>query len=323
LRKIAIEEHFTTHTYQEYVQRLATKEGRSSLGKHPPQVETQLMDLGESRLRAMDEAEIAMQVLSLTVPGLERVPSSDAMALARDINDELAESVHQNPRRFAGFAALPTLQPQAAADELERAVLKLGFKGAIINGQPQNSFLDDKSYWEIFAQAQALGVPIYLHPTAPSPDTLQAYEGRPELVGPLWSFTVDTATQALRLIFSGTFDRYPNLTVILGHLGETLPYLLWRLDSRWKFSASGQHLSRLPSQYMQENMLVTTSGMFYDPALLCACMTLGADRILFAVDYPFEWNKAGSEFIERAPLTTPHFSLVRKKLLATPQRGDA
>jgi 2,3-dihydroxybenzoate decarboxylase len=151
---------------------------------------------------------------------------------------------------------------------------------------------------------------------------VQAYEGRPELVGPLWSFTVDTATQALRLIFSGTFDRFPNLTVILGHPGETLPYLLWRLDSRWKFSASGQHLSRLPSQYMQENMLVTTSEMFYDPALLCACMTLGADRILFAVDYPFERNKAGSEFIERAPLTTPHFSLVRKKLLATPQRGD-
>lgn len=303
MRKIAIEEHFTTHTYQEYVQRLAAKEGRSSLGKHPPQLETQLIDLGESRLRAMDEAGIDMQVLSLAVPGLERVPSSDAIALARDINDELADCVQRNPRRFAGFAALPTLQPQAAADELERAVLKLGFKGAIINGQPQDSFLDDKSYWEIFAQAEALGVPLYLHPTTPSPDTLQAYEGRPELVGSLWSFTVDIATQVLRLIFSGVFDRYPNLTVILGHLGETLPYLLWRLDSRWKFSASGQHLNRLPSQYIQENMLVTTSGMFYDPALLCACMTLGVDRILFAVDYPFERNKAGSEFIERAPIS--------------------
>lgn len=132
---------------------------------------------------------------------------------------------------------------------------------------------------------------------------LKAYEGRPELAGPLWSFTVDTATQALRLIFSGVFDHYPNLTIILGHLGETLPYLLWRLDSRWKFYASDHHLQRLPSQYIQENMLVTTSGMFYDPALLCACLTLGADRMLFAVDYPFEPNKAGAEFIEHAPVS--------------------
>ena len=119
----------------------------------------------------------------------------------------------------------------------------------------------------------------------------------------LWSFTVDCATQLLRLIVSGVFDRYPNLTVILGHLGETLPYLLWRLDSRWKSSAFDRHLSRLPSQYLQENVWVATSGMFYDPALLCACMTLGADRVLFAVDYPFEGNRAGAEFIERAPIS--------------------
>jgi 2,3-dihydroxybenzoate decarboxylase len=303
MRKIAIEEHFTTLTYQEYIQRQAAKGGFSSLGKHQQQIETQLLDLGESRLRAMDEAEIEMQVLSLAAPGLERVPASDASALARDINDELADGIHQNPRRFAGFAALPTLQPQAAADELERAVLKLGFKGAIINGQPQDSFLDDKRYWTIFAQAEALGVPLYLHPTVPLPDMLQAYEGRPELVGSLWSFTVDSATQTLRLIFSGIFDRYHNLTLILGHLGETLPYLLWRIDSRWKSSAFDRHLSRLPSQYLQENVLVTTSGMFYHPALLCSCMTLGADRILFAVDYPFEGNRAGAEFIEHAPIS--------------------
>jgi 2,3-dihydroxybenzoate decarboxylase len=303
MRKIAIEEHFTTRTYLDYVQRQAAKGEISSLGKHPQQIETQLLDLGESRLRAMDEAEIEMQVLSLAAPGLERVPASDANALARDINDELADCIHRNPRRFAGFAALPTLQPQAAADELERAVVKLGFKGAIINGQPQDSFLDDQRYWDIFARAESLDVPLYLHPTAPSPDTLQAYEGCPELAGPLWSFTVDSATQMLRLIVSGVFDRYPNLTVILGHLGETLPYLLWRLDSRWKASAFDRRLSRLPSQYLLENVLVTTSGMFYDPALLCACQALGADRLLFAVDYPFEENTTGAEFIEHAPIS--------------------
>lgn len=303
MRKIAIEEHFTTHTYQEYLQKHVTREGAAASGKLPPQLEAKLLDLGEERLRLLDEAEIDMQVLSLTPPGLERVPASDARPLAQDINDELADHIRQQPTRFAGFAVLPTLDPQAAAAELERAVSRLGLKGAMIHGQPQDSFLDDMRYWDIFAQAEAQGVPLYLHPTLPVPGTLYAYQGRPELVGPMWSFTVDIATQVLRLIFSGVLDRYPNLTFILGHLGETLPYLLWRLDSRWKFMVSDRHLERLPSQYIQENMLVTTSGMFYDPALLCACMTLGADRILFAVDYPFEPNKAGADFIEQAPIS--------------------
>lgn len=303
MKKIAIEEHFTTLTYQAYVQRLVAEGSFSSLVKNPQPIDAQLLDLGESRLRAMDEAGIEMQVLSLRTPGLERVPASDAIALAQDINDELAAHVCQNPRRFAGFAALPTTQPQAAADELERAVSKLGFKGAIIHGQPEDTFLDDQRYWELFAVAEALGVPLFLHPTAPAPGMLQAYQGCPELVGSLWSFTVDCATQLLRLIVSGVFDRYPNLTVILGHLGETLPYLLWRLDSRWKSSTFDRHLSRLPSQYLQENVWVATSGMLYAPALLCACMTLGADRVLFAVDYPFEGNRASAEFIEHAPIS--------------------
>jgi 2,3-dihydroxybenzoate decarboxylase len=303
MRKIAIEEHFTTLTYQAYVQRLIAKGRFSSLVKNPQPIEAQLLDLGESRLRAMDEVGIEMQVLSLTTPGLERVPGSDAVALARDINEELAAHVRQNPRRFAGFAVLPTLKSQAAAAELEHTVTQLGFKGAIIHGQPQDSFLDDQRYWELFAVAETLGVPLFLHPAAPAPGTVPAYHGCPELVGPLWSFTVDCATQLLRLIVSGVFDRYPNLHVILGHLGETLPYLLWRLDSRWKSSAFDRHLNRLPSQYLQENVWVATSGMFYDPALLCACMTLGADRILFAVDSPFEENRAGADFIERAPIS--------------------
>lgn len=303
MRKIAIEEHFTTRTYQEYLQKFVTQEGGFGLGKLPPHLEAKLLDVGEERLRLLDEAEIDMQVLSLTPPGLERVPASDARSLARDINDELADHIRLHSTRFAGFAILPILDPQAAAAELERAVSKLGLKGAMIYGQPQDGFLDEQRYWDIFAQAEALGVPLYLHPTIPVLGTLQAYQGRPELIGPMWSFTVDIATQVLRLIVSGVLDRYPNLTFILGHLGETLPYLLWRLDSRWKFMTSDHHLQRLPSQYIQENMLVTTSGMFYDAALLCACMTLGADRILFAVDYPFEPNKTGADFIERAPLS--------------------
>jgi 2,3-dihydroxybenzoate decarboxylase len=302
MRKIAIEEHFTNQTYQAYLEKVTAAGGFSSLGKLPPLLDAKMLNLGESRLQEMDEAGIDMQVLSLTVPGMERVPVADAVILARDINDELADAVRRYPARFAGFAALPTLDPQAAAAELERAVQKLGLKGAMINGQPEGGFLDDSAYWDIFAQAEALGVPLYLHPSAPAPDTLQAYVGRPELIGPLWSFTADIATQALRLIFSGVFDRFPKLTFILGHMGETLPYMLWRLDSRWKFSPLHRDLDREPSQYIRENMLVSTSGMFSDTALLCAIAALGVERISFAVDYPFELNKAGAAFIEQTPL---------------------
>ncbi len=299
MRKITLEEHFTPQVYQRYLRQTAPS------SRFPSPIEAKLGDVGKVRLDAMDEAEIAIQVLSLSMPGLERVPPTDAIPLARDINDEMAEVVGQSNGRYAAFAALPTLEPQAAADELERAVRKLGFKGAMLNGQPKDGFLDETRYWELFARAEALGVPLYLHPTAPVPETIYAYQGHPELAGPLWSFTVDLATQALRLVFSGVFDRYPNVQIILGHLGETLPYWLWRLDSRWKFysSTSGKHIERKPSQYVTENMYVTTSGIFSDPALLCACMAMGADRILFSVDYPFEPNTAGAEFIERAPIS--------------------
>ena len=175
MRKVAIEEHFTTPTYQEYLQKLVERAGGAVLGQLPPQVEAKLLDLDEERLRLMDEAGIDVQVLSLTTPGLEQVPAPDAAALARDINDELADRIHRQPARFAGFAALPTPDPQAAAAELERAVSKLGLKGAMIHGQPQDGFLDDKRYWDIFASAETLGVPLYLHPSAPVPGTLSAY----------------------------------------------------------------------------------------------------------------------------------------------------
>lgn len=302
MRKIAIEEHFITRTFEEYLQKQAVKRGNMS-GGLPPHIVAQMRDIGEGRLRALDDAGIDMQVLSLSVPGLEQIAATDAVPLAKDVNEELAAAVRQHPTRFAGFAALPTTDPQAAADELERAVRTLGLKGAMIHGNPQGTFLDDRANWEIFARAEALNVPLYLHPAPPTPDTLQAYEGRPELIGPLWSFTVDAATQMLRLVVSGVFDQYPGLTIILGHLGETLPYLLGRLDSRWQFYASRGNLQKRPSDYLRENMLVTTSGIFYNPALVCACMALGVDRILFAVDTPYEPNQAATAFIEAAPLS--------------------
>jgi 2,3-dihydroxybenzoate decarboxylase len=301
MRKITLEEHFTTQTFQNYAQKLAARAG-SSLPALPAPVMAQLMDMGENRLRGLDEAGIDVQVLSLNTPGLERMPAVDALPLARDINDELAAAIRQHPTRLAGFAALPTLDPQAAAAELERAVTQLGLKGAMLHGQPENGFLDDRHYWDIFAKAEALDVPIYLHPAVPAPGTLKLYEKSPELIGPLWSFTVDTATQALRLVISGVFDQFPKLTIILGHLGETLPYLLGRLDSRWQFYAGERRAREKPSHYIRNNMLVTTSGIFYDPALLCAIAALGADRVLFAVDFPYEQNKGGAAWLDAAPL---------------------
>ena len=298
MRKIAIEEHFTTQTYQDYLQKHA-----GNLPGISPRVVAQIIDLGEKRLQGLDEAGIDMQVLSLNTPSLERVPPADALPLARAINDELADAIRQHPTRLAGFAALPTLDPLAAAAELERAVTQLGLKGAMLHGQPEDGFLDDTSFWEIFARAEALDVPIYLHPAAPTPGTVKLYEGSPELLGPLWSFTVDTATEALRLIVSGVFDQFPKLTIILGHLGETLPYLLSRLDSRWQFYPGDHRAREKPSYYIRNNMLVTTSGIFYNPALLCACSALSVDRVLFAVDFPYEENKTGAAFIEAAPIS--------------------
>ncbi len=302
MRKITIEEHFSTQAFQEYTQKQAARSG-SLLQALPPHMTALVLDVGENRLRGLDEAGIDVQVLSLNTPGLERVPATDALPLAREINDELAATIAQHPTRFAGFATLPTLDPQAAAAELERAVRQLGLKGAMLHGQPADGVLDDSQYWDIFAAAEALDVPIYLHPAAPAPDTLALYQGNPELVGPLWSFTVDAATQAMRLIVSGVFDRFPKLTIILGHLGETLPYLLGRLDSRWQFYAGKRRAREKPSHYVRNNFLVTTSGIFYDPALLCAIAALGADRVLFAVDFPYEQNKVGATWLDAAPLS--------------------
>jgi 2,3-dihydroxybenzoate decarboxylase len=304
MRKIALEEHFTTHTYQAFLEKQLARNAGSMAGGGglPPHLVERLLDLDQERLRSMDEADIAMQVLSLSLPGLEHIPPVDAIPLALDINDELADAIRRHPTRLAGFAALPILDPPAAAQELERAVTKLGLKGALLNGQPEGGFLDEERYRDIFATAQALDVPLYLHPAMPAPATLTAYEGRPELIGPFWSFTVDSATQALRLIVSGVFDQFPRLHILLGHLGETLPYLLWRLDSRWRFSPFSQKLKQTPSAYFRQHFLVTTSGMFHEPTLIYACAQLGTDRVLFAVDYPFEPNQAGASFIEAVAL---------------------
>jgi 2,3-dihydroxybenzoate decarboxylase len=262
-----------------------------------------LYDLGEIRLREMDEAGIDTQILSHGAPSAQKLSSADAVELTRRVNDRLHAAVSANPKRFGAFAALPTSDPRAAADELERTT-KLGFKGPMIHGLANGSFLDDKRFWPIFERAQALDVPVYLHPAVPHPAVMDAYykeyvKDFPMVIRAAWGFTVETATAAIRLVLGGVFDAYPRLKIVLGHLGETLPFLLWRIDQALS-RPGGKALSF--RQLFCEHFYITTSGNFSNPALLCCVMELGIDRILFAVDWPFVPNTPAVEWIKGVPL---------------------
>lgn len=302
MKKIAIEEHFWT----EDIINLFRSRKEPSGGLVDPDIGSRLLDLREGRLRDMDESGIDMQVLCLA-SGLESFDASDGTAMAKKINDYLSEVVKGCPERFAGFAALAPQDPGAAANELERAVRELGLKGAKINSHIRGEYLDDPKYWVIFERAEKLGVPIYLHPRRPSPDMLKPYLTYPALAGSMWGYAAETGLHAMRLIFSGVFDKYPGLKIILGHLGEALPFWLWRIDNRWlreqvASDPMSKKLKKKPSQYIKDNFLVTTSGMFWQPALLCVYMALGAERILFAVDYPYESNREAVEFMDAMPI---------------------
>ncbi len=306
MKVIAIEEHFITPLYREKVganefRNFYLKSRGEQLGHD---IVEQNSDLGAERLAHMDAAGVDVQVLSFGSPGPQAFGAEVAIPMARDANDRLYQAIQRNPGRFAGFAALPTADPEAAAQELERCVSKLGFKGAMIHGHTRGSFLDERKYWTIFERAQALGVPIYLHPTLPHPDAVKAYfEGYEELARAGWGFAVDTSCHFLRIVFAGVFDAYPRLRMILGHLGEGLPFAMHRLnDHTWR-SAARRGLRKTPLQYMRDNLLVTTSGNWYEPAFLCTLLALGADNILFAIDWPYEANKTGIEFLRKISIS--------------------
>jgi 2,3-dihydroxybenzoate decarboxylase len=227
-----------------------------------------------------------------------------ASRIARAANDGLHATILAYPNRFAGFAALPTPDPQAAAAELERCVTQLGFKGAMIHGLTNGVFIDDKRFWPIFQTAEHLDVPIYLHPSTPHPAVIDAYYGDyvkdfPSIIRAGWGFTVETATAAIRLILSGVFNTHPKLKMILGHLGEGLPFLLWRIDHA--LSRAGNRALSFRKTFC-DHFHLTTSGNFSDPALICSIMEIGIDRILFSVDWPFVDNKPAVEWMSRVPL---------------------
>jgi predicted TIM-barrel fold metal-dependent hydrolase len=294
---IALEEHYFDAEVRTHVTGLD--------GTNAPRIVERLDDLGALRLREMDAAGIDVQVLSHANPSLQKIDAETAVPLARRVNDRLHQAVLQHPDRFAGFAALPTADPKAAADELERTVTKLGFKGAMIHGMTNGVFHDDKRFWPIFERAQALDVPLYMHPGIPHPAVIDVYykdylEQYPSILRAAWGFTIETATQALRMVLSGLFDAYPRLKIILGHLGEGLPFLLWRVTMGLERDGRGGRAFR---DVFCEHFWVTTSGFFSDPALLCCMMEMGIDRILFSVDYPFVDNMPGAKWLETLPVS--------------------
>jgi 2,3-dihydroxybenzoate decarboxylase len=293
---IALEEHYWD---KELAARFVGAEGTRD-----PEMLKRLYDLGELRLKEMDEAGIDMQILSHGAPSAQKLSGDDAAALTRRVNDRLHAVVTGNPKRFAAFAALPTSDPKASADELERTT-KLGFKGAMIHGLANGVFLDDKRFWPIYERAQALDVPIYLHPSVPLPAVMEAYykdyaKDFPMVVRAAWGYTVETATQAIRLVLSGAFDAYPRLKIVLGHLGETLPYLVWRVDQALARPGGARAMSF--REAFCGHFYITTSGNFSNPALLCCAMELGVDRILFAVDWPFVANTPAVQWVDTMPL---------------------
>lgn len=290
---VALEEHYWDPDL------VALFPGRE--GKRASELERRMFDMGELRLREMDEAGIDIQVLSHGAPATQKLDAETSIRMAVQTNDRLAVFIAGKPDRFAALAALPTPDPKAAAEELERTVTKLGFKGAMIHGLTNGQFIDEPQYWPIFERAQALDVPIYLHPSFPHPAVIEAYYKTYAaefswLIGPALGFTVETATQCVRMIISGVFQKYPKLKVVVGHLGEGLPFLLWRMD---------HFLSRADRPFrevFEENFYLTTSGNFSDIALNASIAALGVDRIMFSVDWPFATNKEGVDWMKATSL---------------------
>lgn len=294
LRMIALEEHYATPELLE-----ATGLDVSWIPSRP---DLRLTDLGEGRLKNMDASGIDLQVLSAVTPATQELDPQRSLELARRLNDDLAGTVAEQPDRFAAFATLPTGDPAAAVAELEHAIQSLGFVGAMIHGATRGAFLDNDRFRGLLEAAAGLDVPIYLHPEYPVSAVREAYfSGLPENVskslataGMGWHN--ETALHAIRLIVSGIFDRIPNLKIILGHLGEGLPFYLERLDEF--VSPLATDLEKPLSTYLRSNFWYTTSGFFYDGPFALAREAFGDDRLMFSVDYPFSDNGAGAHWFK-------------------------
>jgi 2,3-dihydroxybenzoate decarboxylase len=303
--KIGLEEHFAIAE--------TLNDSKGFLGDAAwPELEKRLLDIQEYRLRQMDENGMQLMLLSLNAPAVQAIPDpARAVTVARRANDFLAGEVAKRPDRFQGLAALAMQDPDEATRELRRCVTELGFKGALVNGfsqvrEPQSMiYLDDARYRGFWAEVEKLDVPFYLHPRNPLPSAAQIYEGHPWLLGPTWAFGQETAVHALRLMASGLFDAHPQLKIVLGHMGEGLPYSIWRVDHRnaWTGQPPRYPAKRKLGEYFQQNFWLTTSGNFRTQTLIGAMLELGTERIMFSTDWPFENIDHAARWFDAAPIS--------------------
>jgi len=302
--KIAFEEHMSTPETLEETRVFAGGSGKFD------EFSREILDVGDERLEGMDKNGIEYAILSLNAPAVQAIlDTKQAIEVARRANEKIAGAVSKHPRRFGGFAALPMQDPDAASKELIRCVKDLGFKGALVNGFTQKDVPDSAIYFDIpeyrdfWKTVSDLDVPFYLHPRMQIPSRAQAYEGHPWLMSAPWGFAVETSIHALRLCGSGLFDQFPNLRIVLGHLGENIPFGLWRIDARMRFSPRGYKGKRPLGEYFLDHFHLTTSGNFCDPAFRCTLDMVGIDRVLFSADYPFERMEDASNWFDKTPLT--------------------
>ena len=299
VKKIVLEEHFSTPEVGGYASQILSNINPDFV----EYVKPRLADIGALRVEDMDRNGIDISVISVTTPGVQMEPDGNkATNAAKHLNDLLATHVQQYPTRFAGFGTLALQDPRAAAEEMERCIYQLGMKGILLNGHSNGVYLDDPKFFPVWERAEALQIPVYLHP-ADSPVQASNEADYPEMASCGWGWTPETAGHVLRLIYGGVFDRFPKTTVVLGHMGETLPFILWRLDSRYKMMRHRNQIAKMPSDYIKQNVMVTTAGSFSDAPLICSIMALGADRIMFSVDYPYEYSHEAVEFIDKAPIS--------------------
>jgi uncharacterized protein len=311
MRIVALEEHYTVPAIVSRIDPAAIRRR----GFPAPDIvwgqtlkRNELAQLGDARIADMDASGITLQVLSVAGPGADVVPGADGIALARDYNNALFEATSRHPDRYQGFAHLSMHSSEAAADELERTVKDLGFRGLLVNGPTDGRFLDDPMFEPILARAEGLSVPIYIHPGIPSEKVREAYFDRLPgnfsfaLAVSAWGWHMETAIHVLRLVLSGTLDRHPRLQIVIGHLGEAIPFMLDRIDETTAAEAK-RLLRRSVRQTLLDQVWITTSGFFTMVPFVAALMTFGADRIMFSVDYPFASNARAREFLDALPVS--------------------
>jgi predicted TIM-barrel fold metal-dependent hydrolase len=307
VRIITLEEHFATPRFFDGPGRDLKQQAEKFNNARAQKLIPQLCELGDKRIAEMDAADIDMQIVSLTAPGVEQLEPAEAAALASETNDFVADAIKKHPARFGGFAALPVAMPDKAAQELERRVRGQKFRGAVINGHNRGRYLDDKFFWPILEAAEQLGAPIYLHPTRPPQSVIDAsFGGFSPLVsdmfaGPGWGWHIETAVHVIRLILGGVFDRFPNLQIIIGHLGEGLPGMFQRLDV---MAPGVTGLKRPITAYLKQNIHYTFSGFCFPPTFLALLLELGGvDRMMFSADYPYQSMTEGRAFLEQLPVS--------------------